>query len=120
MHELPSWLQFIPLPSSLVQYAYRFITAMLATYILFIVSPKVLNSNKSINDPFIRLGVFSLGIYTTHFIIIGRIVSLFRSLGLCETLIIICSFAVALLLSYLIVLLLSKWRVSAKYFLGKI
>ncbi len=120
MHELPSWLQFIPLPSSLLQYSYRFITAALALYILLAVSPSFLNSTSRLNAPFINLGSVSLGIYTVHFIIIGRVVLMCRNWVDDDTLIIILSFLVALLVSWLIVWMLNKRKNTAKWFLGKI
>ena len=120
MHELPSWLQFIPLPVSLMQYAYRFITAALAIYVLLAVSPCFLNSTSKLNTPFIDLGGISLGIYTVHYILIGRIVSLCRNCVYDDRLIILMSFISALLISWLVVWLLSKWKFTAKWFLGKI
>ena len=120
MHELPFWLQSIPLPVSLVQYTYRFITAAIAIYVLLAVSPRVLNINKGLNRPFVKLGTISLGIYTTHFILIGRIAKLFANSCLSESMRIIVSFVVALSISWAIVWLLSKWKFTAKYMLGKI
>ena len=120
MHELPLWLQFIPLPASLMQYAYRFITAALAIYVLLAASPSFLNSTNKWNAPFINLGGISLGIYTVHYIFIGRIVSLYHNWFCDDILIMIFSFISALLISWLVVWLLSKWQFTAKLFLGKI
>ena len=120
MHELPSWLVFIPFPATLMQYAYRFVTATIAIYVLLAVSPFTLNSDKWFNKPFVNLGTISLGIYTTHYILIGRIVNLFSDICLSKNSVIIVSFVVALLVSWLIVWLLSKWKFTAKYMLGKI
>lgn len=120
MHELPLWLGFVPLPTTMMQYAYRFITAAIAIYILLAVSPMVLNSEKWLNKPFVSLGAISLGIYTTHFILIGRIVKQFSGFGLGENMTIIVTFIVALLVSWVIVWLLSKWKVTARFMLGKI
>ncbi len=55
MHELPSWLQFVPLPKSMMQYAYRFITATIAIYVLFSVSQLLLNYDNAMNKPFVNL-----------------------------------------------------------------
>lgn len=120
MHELPLWLQFIPLPASLMQYAYRFITAALAIYVLLAAFPSLLNSTNKWNAPFINLGGISLGIYTVHYIFIGRIVSLYHNWFCDDILIMIFSFISALLISWLVVWLLSKWQFTAKLFLGKI
>lgn len=120
MHDLPSWLQFTPLPASLMQYTYRFITASLAIYVLLAASPNLLNANSKWNTPFINLGEISLGIYTVHYILIGRIVSLYHNWVYDERLIILFSFISALLISWFVVWLLSKWKFTAKWFLGKI
>lgn len=120
MHELPSWLHFIPLPVSLMQYAYRFITAALAIYILLAIAPSILNSTSKWNVLFCKLGEVSLGIYTVHFILTGRIVSLYRIWVYDDTLVIILSFITALLVSWLIVALLNRWKITSTWLLGKL
>lgn len=120
MHKLPDFLSAIPLPGTLMQYIYRFVTAVIAIYVLIAVSPLVLNIENGFNRPFVNLGTISLGIYTTHFIFIGKIVKLCSSCGLNDTLVIISSFVIALLGSWLIVWLLSKWKITSKYLLGKL
>ena len=120
MHSLPVFLQGIPVPATLAQYAYRFVTALIAIYLLFAVSPKLLDSGKGWNKPFVSMGGISLGIYTTHFILIGRIIEGYRIVGLNEFFLIVCSFVSALLVSWLIVWLLSKWKVTATWMLGKV
>ncbi len=120
MHELPPFLQQIPLPGSLLQYFYRFMTAAIAVFLLVIISPKLLNVESKWNTPFVRLGYYSLGIYAVHFIFIGIIVDLLVGFGINPYWIIIASFTIAVSLSWMIVWLLSKWSVSAKWLLGKI
>jgi len=120
MHELPGFLNAIPLPHTLMQYFYRFITAAIAIYVLVAISPLLLNKENVFNQPFVRLGTISLGIYTTHYILIGKIVGLCSSWGLNDVFIIISSFIIALLGSWLIVWLLSKWKVTERLLLGKI
>lgn len=120
MHELPSCLQFVPLPSSLMQYAYRFITAALAIYIMFAIAPSILNSTSKWNVLFCKLGEVSLGIYTVHFILTVRIVSLWRNWVYDDTLVILLSFITALLVSWLIVSLLNRWKFTSTWMLGKI
>lgn len=119
MHELPSWLHFLPM-QGLMQYGYRFITAAIAIYVLFAVSPLILNKDNTWNRPIMKLGSLSLGIYTTHFILIGSVVVFCRGLFENDSVVVVSSFLLALLLSWVIVWLLSKWSVSSKYFLGKI
>ena len=120
MHELPGFLNEIPIPHTLMQYFYRFVTAAIAIYVLISVFPLILNGENSFNHPFVKLGTISLGIYTTHFIFIGRIVKLCSSWGLNDIFVIISSFIIALLGSWLIVWLLSKWKITARLLLGKI
>lgn len=120
MHDLPNAIKALSLPITLTQYAYRFITAALAIYILLAVSPKSLDTNSKWNTPFISFGGLSLGIYTVHFLLIGRVVSLCCSFISNESIIVILSFVMTLLISWLVVYLLSKWFFTAKWFLGKI
>ena len=120
MHELPFFLKNIPLPSSIVQYLYRFITASIAVYILVAVSPRILDKDSICNKPFVRIGRISLGIYTTHVIILGSIVSIIEDLVISKTLVIFFSFIGGLFLSWLFVWLLSKWKLTSKLLLGKI
>ena len=120
MHELPSWLSFTILPTSLLQYTYRFITAAIAVYVLLAISPLALNGDKWYNNPIVNLGAVSLGIYTTHYILIGRIIQLFSDFGLSTSMNTIVSFVVTLLVSWVIVWLLSNWRLTRMFMLGKI
>lgn len=120
MHKLPGFLSVIPLPNSLMQYIYRFVTAAIAIYVLIAAFPFMLNGENGFNHPFVKLGTISLGVYTTHFIFIGKIVKLCSSWGLNDTFVIILSFVIALWGSWLIVWLLSKWKITARFLLGKI
>lgn len=120
MHDLPSCFKSLPIPNTLVQYTYRFITAAIAIYILFTVSPSLLNSTRKWNTSLINLGCISLGIYTVHFIFVRRIVSLFRNWMFDDIMIFLMSFIMTLLVSWLVVWLLSKWKYTAKWLLGKI
>lgn len=120
MHDLPSYLKPLPLPNTLAQYTYRFITAAIAIYILFTVSPSLLNSTSKWNIPFINLGCISLGIYPAHFIFVRRVVSMCRNWMYDDRMIFLLSFITTLLVSWFVVWLLSKWKYTAKWFLGKI
>lgn len=119
MHNLPEFLTGLPLHTSLVQYCYRFVTAIVAIYLLFAISPMILNSEKFWNSLSVGIGRLSLGIYTVHFIIIGKIIQEYRLLGLNDAVLIISSFISALLISWLIVWLLAKWKITATWMLGK-
>lgn len=120
MHELPSFLKGIPLPQTIMQYAYRFITALIAVYVLFGLGPKLLNVETRWNAPFVKLGKISLGIYVVHLLLMPIIV---KGISACfdNTIVIITlSFMVALAVSWLAVWLLSKWKVSNRLLLGKV
>lgn len=120
MHQLPVFLQSIPVPSSILQYLYRFVTAAIAIYVMLAVAQKYLGSTQKWNLPLEHLGKVSLGIYTVHMILIGRIVNAFKQYAMGEELMIICSFAVALIVSWGVVWILNKNRYSAMLFLGKL
>lgn len=120
MHELPSFLTKLPLPATITQYAYRFLTALVAVYVMMCVSPKLLNDETTWNKPLIRMGIVSLGMYTTHFIFLRYIVSWFSSIFCSDTVVIGLSFIVGALMSWLVVWVLSKWRVTSQLLLGKI
>lgn len=120
MHDLPEPLNRIPLPSSIIQYGYRFITAAIACYVLIAISPKVLNGASKVNMGLCNLGKVSLGIYTVHFILIGGIVNFYLDLGMKDPMVILVSFITGLLLSSIIVRLLSKWKITNTWLLGKV
>lgn len=120
MHELPSFLAGLPLPAALVQYAYRFLAASVAVYVLLAAAPKALDRKTWLNAPFVGLGALSLGIYTAHIVLMKHLVRLFSGLIVNQIALVACSFAAALLLSWLIVFLLNKWKVTSRFLLGKI
>jgi len=120
MHKLPSFLFSIPLPTSLMQYSYRFLTALIAIYVLFGVSSKVLDGNKKWNVPMLQLGRISLGIYTSHILLMPFIIKGIMVFTQNITLVIILAFIIALAVSWILVWLLGKWKITAKFLLGKI
>lgn len=120
MHKLPVFLSGIPLPTALMQYGYRFITAAIAVFVLFGVTPKWLNNEYKWNKPWLQLGKISLGIYTVHLILMPFIVRMGKSLISDTFLVITLSFIIGLVVSWLLVYLLSKWKVTSRLLLGKI
>lgn len=122
MHELPSWLQGVSfIPSSLLQYAYRGVTAMLALMAIFGIAPSVLNKASKINSPIIYVGVFSLGMYACHLSFMRYIISGLRiALPTADNVtIIIMTFVLSVISTSLIVNFLSKNKYTSKVFLGK-
>lgn len=80
MHWLPSWTPAIPhVPTSLLQYAYRGFTALLAILVLLGVSPLLLNGKGKVNQFVSGVGVVLLGMYTGHLFLLGHIQNLFMS-----------------------------------------
>lgn len=120
MHELPTFMRGLPLPETITQYAYRFITAALAVYLLLVLSPRILNSPLLWNRPFVKIGIISLGIYAIHFMFLGIWIGLFRGMGLGDDIVIVFTFISTLIVSWIVVWLLSKWKVTATWLLGKI
>lgn len=120
MHELPSFMKGLSLPETITQYAYRFITAAIAVYLLLVLSPCILNSPKQWNHPLVKLGNISLGIYVVHTIFLGRFVVLFKGTGLVDDAIIATTFIATLAVTWIVVWMLSKWKVTATWLLGKI
>lgn len=123
MHGIPSWIPAIPpVPSALLQYAYRGLTALVAIVVLIDAAPMLLNGTDEINKAICTLGVVSLGLYVVHLSIIGYVVTGIRSVipsirtWSCAAL----AFAVALVISYLVVWLLSKNKHTARVFLGNL
>ena len=120
MHELPAFMIKIPIPSSITQYTYRFITAFVAVYVIICISPNLFNTEAMWNKPFVSMGIVSLGIYTTHFIFLGYIVSWFASIISSDMVVIGLALIIGALVSWIIVWVLSKWKVTSQLLLGKI
>lgn len=123
MHGLPSWVPAIPhVPSALLQYAYRGFTALVAIVVLIGFAPKALNGTGKLNKMICTLGVVSLGLYVVHLSIMGYVVTTIKSVvpSIENWTCIALSFAIALAISYLVVLLLSKNKHTARILLGKL
>ena len=120
MKNAPSFLQVLPLPGSLTIYAYRFVTALLAIYVLIIVSPRVFNSNKQWVVLLGKIGIVSLGIYTSHVIFISSISDVYKGIGLSNGAVVLLTFVSASLISFALVWLISQLRVTSRLLLGKV
>lgn len=123
MHELPSWMPAIPhVPSTLLQYAYRGLTAAVAMLVLFGLAPKLLDGNTRFNTWIKNLGVVSLGLYVVHLSIMGYIAYIIKTIiPSCPVWGLICLvFVVTFIFSVIIVELLNKYKWTAKYLLGKV
>lgn len=123
MHELPMWIPAIPhISSSLLQYAYRGVTALLAILFLLGMAPKFLNAACRLNGFLCEIGKVSLGYYTCHITINGWVVCGVRKVlptG-SDAVIVGLSFCVMLVLTFCIVEGLKKNKITAKVLLGKL
>lgn len=123
MHGLPSWMPAIPhVPTSLLQYAYRGFTALLAIIVLIGVAPLLLNGKGKVNKFVSGVGVVSLGMYTGHIFLLGHIRDLLMS---CypEADIWVATIGISIvgfILSYLLVRILEKNSLTSMVMLGKI
>lgn len=123
MHGLPSWMPAIPhVPSSLLQYAYRGFTALVAIVVLIGAAPKLLNGAGKLNKTICKLGIVSLGLYVVHLSLMGYIVDGIEVVmpAITTWSCVVMAFVIALAISYLVVWLLNKNRHTARIFLGKI
>ena len=119
MHGLPLWIPAIPhVPSAIMQYTYRGITALLAIVILIGIAPKILNGKDKMNQWVCSFGIVSLGLYVCHLLVMDYIVhflkTMFPSFSLWTCVAV--TFFTVLPLSYIIVWLLSKNKFSNKIF----
>jgi fucose 4-O-acetylase-like acetyltransferase len=123
MHGVPSWLSTIlNCQSSVIQYAYRGLTAMIATTVLLSLAPKSLNATIGINGFIAKTGTYSLGIYVCHRLILkhGGITQILLSSNFSYSFCLVLGTITCFMISYCIVLLLNKNATSARLFLGKI
>ena len=123
MHELPSWMPAIPhIPHTLLLYAYRGMTALLAVLFLMGIAPKTLNGVSSLNQGIKEVGVISLGCYTCHLTMIEHVFNLLRMIfpGVCDGVLIGMNFVICLILTLVIVQLLKNNSITVKIFLGKV
>lgn len=119
MHELPSFLAFIPLPGDLLQFAYRFVTALLAVYVLISASSLLLESENKWNTAFVWWGKISLGIYGAHLLFLYSLTQIVKSYISNSSWVITIVFIIMLAISSFIVWGLAQWKVTARLLLGK-
>ena len=123
MHGMPSWMPAIPhVPSTLLQYAYRGFTALVAIVVLIGAAPMLLNGTNMFNKAICSLGVVSLGLYVVHLSLMSYIVDGLKTMmpNISTWACVATAFVVALAISYLVVWLLNQNKQTARIFLGKI
>ena len=119
MHEPPVFLKVAAIPSSLTCYVYRYFVAILAIVVFYGLAQRFLSKENLICSLLNRIGILSLGIYTIHIIFI-KLLRLVLPISINSTILVICLWLMALILSYLIAGLLSKNKTTALLLLGKI
>lgn len=123
MHSLPSWFPHVKhIPASLLQYAYRGLTAIIAVVAILCSSHAMFNKSGKFNLWMAKLGNVSLGLYTVHLLLISTIAKLIMRIlpGASDIAYVAIVFAVAFASAYLIVILLSKNKFTGRLLLGKI
>lgn len=120
MHTLPSWMPVIPhIPSAILQYIYRGITSVIAIEIMFSLSPSMFGNNQFFNKPLQKYGEVSLGIYTSHLIMLPFLVELFSLMSITRVEQIIATILILVIASYIMVWLLQKNKYTSMLLLGK-
>mgnify|MGYP004509444485 CR=1 FL=1 len=122
MHKLPNWFpENFPIPTTLVQYAYRGLTALIAVIVMLSIGPKLLNGTNLLNSYVSKLGAYSLGIYVCHLCFMGSLYkginTLFPSFPIWLDVVIL--FTLSLVSTVFIVAILKRNCVTAKLLLGK-
>lgn len=120
---LPNQLMFISfIPSSILYYIYRILTACIAIIFLFSFGIKTMNEEKGLIQYTVTIGKVSLGIYAVHMVIRFRLVDAITSLipGISYWPLMIVTFIVLVPLSYGIVQVLGKWKLTSTLLLGKL
>ena len=123
MHSLPIFLEGVTfVPSSLLQYAYRFFTALVAIYGIFCIAPKLLNTSGRVNQKIVHIGQISLGIYVVHLLLISHVADFMTKVLPTNLTIlsIISTFIIALIVSVALVEILLKNKYTSRFLLGKL
>lgn len=123
MHELPPYMSVVSfLPSSLVLYAYRGITAIVAIEVIFYAAPRFLIKKNKMNRVMASAGVLSLGTYTTHILLLDvtkpLCLRLMQEIGYAGTLVVV--FVAASLIPLAIVACVNRNKAAARLLLGKV
>lgn len=122
MHKLPGWMPEMPyVPTTLLQYAYRGLTAVLAILLIFGASPSVLDTSGRLNLFISKIGIVSLGVYVWHLLFMGYIVSFLLDAlpHVSGILLIVFATVFSLASTMLIVEILKRNKITARLFLGK-
>ncbi len=120
---LPSQLNILPfIPSSILYYVYRIVTACLAIFFLISLGMKIMNEDNGLIKYAVDLGKVSLGIYAVHMVVRFRLVDAIVCMisSICYWPLMIITFIVLVPISYGIVWILGKWKPTSTLLLGKL
>lgn len=117
---LVSWIPFIP--GSLLNIGYRIVTAFLFVLLMIGAGSKMKVGNNIIWKWLMDMGQISLGIYAVHMILRGWLKHLadFVLPNAPEWCVMCLHYVLLVSASYLIVKLLNKWQVTARWLFGKV
>lgn len=123
MHDLPAWIPALPgVPSSLLSYSYRSITALAAIFFLLNATPLLLDSSRFPNNFAPTLGQWSLGIYTAHLTFITLLRKTLKAWcpSIPDWVFVLLLFFMALAISLAIVWLVMRNKHTARWLMGKL
>ena len=123
MHSLPSWFPAVKhIPTTLLQYLYRALTATVAVVFLLCSKHVILNRRDKFNLWISDLGVVSLGIYTVHLTLLPAVTKILKGIfpGISDFAIVPILGVFLFLISLATVKLISKNRIAAEFLLGKV
>lgn len=116
----PTFLSFLPLPSSLILYIYKFIVGLIATWLAM----SLFLTRERTSDPstISKMGELSLGIYVFHRLTMNYLLAglLMIISSVHTSVIIVFLFILSVLISWIVVLALSNNRYTRQYLLGKL
>lgn len=123
MHSLPSWFPNITIiPTSLLQYMYRGLTAAIAIIVLLNISPIIMNGYGWLNRMVSKIGNLSLGMYVVHLALMrwGYKAIFLLMPQASDWTIVLLYLGPCVVLSYITTWLFSLNKYTSKYLLGKI
>ena len=122
MKDLPTWVPNIHyIPSALLQYMYRGVTAAVAIFILLTISPRFLNISTTVVNVLSHFGIVSLGVYTFHLLVLKNVLHFLQNIlpSSSDELLVILITIILVPISWGVTSILQKNKVTAKLFLGK-
>ena len=117
--ELPEFIHLTGEMASMFRFVYKFAVAFVAVFAMFSFATLALSKKCNWNDMICRVGAVSLGIYTFHLTFVNICVNLLKHIVTNDIALVLVSFVTLSMVSYIVVILLGKWKWSARVMLGK-